>query len=482
MASTPEKMPDAFLSYTRSDDKYSGGKITMFREHLEEAVQAVTGKPFEIFQDVEGIGLGEHWPERLDEILDQTRFFLPMVTPSYFESTPCRDELQRFLEAEQRAGRKDLILPIYCIEAELLEEETLRSEDQLAVIIHERQRHDWRGLLFEPFESKEAKISLQELACKIKDAKKRFVTADSSRQPDTSNEVGNRTQVQVAEPEPEHIASKLHLSPGTIFRDVDEPWCPEMVVIPPGVFDMGSPVDEVERRDSEGPQHQVKIEQPFTIGRFPVTRGEFEAFAKETGHESKGANVWRDSEWTFDKSADWRSPGFAQDDDHPVVCVGQNDTLAYLAWLSGKTGKRYVLPSEAMWEYACRAGSTTPFWVGSTISVDKANYNGIFPYGTVGVGEFRKSTTEIGSFSANPFGLHDMHGNVWEWCADHWHQTYEGAPTDNLPWLENENARHVIRGGSWTSGARRVRAAVRSARDPSFRGSHLGFRCARVED
>lgn len=467
--------PDAFLSYTRGDDEYSGGQITMFRKHLERAVRAVTGQPFVIFQDAEGIGLGEHWPEMLATMLDRTRFFIPMVTPSFFESEPCRDELQRFLEAERRAGRNDLILPIYCIEAYILEEETLRSEDPLAALLHDRQRHDWRDLLFEPFDTKAVQVSLQNLARKVSVAKRRTIQAA----------VHSRAQRPVVErasvPEPSPPDSFFR-SPGTIFRDVEAPWCPEMVVIPSGSFVMGSPAAEPGRQVNEDPEHLVTIEKPFALGRYPVTRGEFAAFAKETGHEGRGAYLLKDDIWKLEEKADWLSPGFKQTDRHPVVCVSHEDALTYLAWLSDKTSERYDLPSEAAWEYACRAGTIMPFWTGGTIGSDQANYDGNMPYGGGRKGVWRKKTTGVDHFPANPFGLHDMHGNVWEWCADRWHGNYEGAPVDGAGWFAGNSARRVLRGGSWINAAQLLRSARRYPIVLGFRYYNVGFRCARVLD
>ena len=464
MAPTPEKKPDAFLSYTRFDNEFSGGAISIFRDQLAAHVRALTGKPFYIFQDADGIGLGEHWPKKLDDMLNEARFFMPILTPSFFESKPCRKELQSFLDAEAKAGRVDLILPIYWTECELLDVETLRSEDPLAVILHERQHHDWRHLAFEPSNTNDYRASMQTLARKIRDASKRRQVRVNLVEPSRA------TKTLVSDP--------LLLPPGTAFRDLDEPWCPEMVVIPPGVFTMGSSGDEAEREDSEGPQHRVQFDKPFALGRYPVTRGEFAAFVKETGHAVRGAYVWSGSECEFDQHADWQAPGFAQTDLNPVVCVSNEDAIFYLDWLSQKTGRRYVLPSEAMWEYACRAGTTTPFWTGRTITTDQANYHGDHPYGDGSKGLFRKATTEVNSFAANPFGLHDMHGNVFEWCADRWHESYRGAPTDGTAWLDGNEKRRVVRGGNFVFMARGIRSASRSWIEERTRDFSHGFRCA----
>ena len=394
--------PDAFLSYTRFDNDFSGGAISKFRDQLAAHVRALTGKPFHIFQDVDGIGLGEHWPKKLDDMLNQTRFFMPVMTPSFFESKPCRSELESFLAAEAKAGRTDLILPIYWTECELLDEGTLRSEDPLAVILHERQHHDWRPLVFEAFTNTEVQKSLRVLARNIRTAKRRVIRVVAENRQVAAGG-GSRARIQLVEAEATPVTSNLLLPPGTIFRDVDAPWCPEMVVVPPGTYVMGSPEDEVERQGDEGPQRRVMIEKPFALGRYPVTRGEFAAFVEATGHEGNGAYLLRDDIWKLDEKVDWRSPGFKQTDRHPVVCVSHQEALAYLAWLSDKTGERYALPSEAAWEYACRAETTTPFWTGGTISSDQANYDGNMSYGGGKRGVWRKKTTRSRQFCRQPF-------------------------------------------------------------------------------
>lgn len=195
MASKP---PDAFLSYTRFDDENDGGAISEFRRRLASAVRAVTGEPFEIFQDVDGIGLGERWRGKLDEILDEARFFIPIVTPSYFRSKACREELEKFLRAEAERGRDDLILPMYYIESHILEEEELRATDALARIIHERQRQDWRDLRFEPFGAKEVRRALERLAREI---------AHSRSRPMPSRSAARAEQISTGTAEPPPTAS-----------------------------------------------------------------------------------------------------------------------------------------------------------------------------------------------------------------------------------------------------------------------------------
>lgn len=258
---------------------------------------------------------------------------------------------------------------------------------------------------------------------------------------------------------------------------------PEMVVVPAGEFIMGSPENEPERVDAEGPMHQVKLANPFSVGRHAVTRGQFAAFVNNTNYKMEGgAYTWRGSKWKHDANASWCNPGFHQDDNHPVVCVNWNDARAYVAWLSEATERTYRLPSEAEWEYVARAGTTTPFWWGSSITPVKANYDCNYVYKCGGSkGKWRKSTLPVGNFRANPWGLYNVHGNVWEWCEDIWHDNYNGAPANGLAWLHGgDGSRHIRRGGSWNYSPEFLRSANRFRYASSNRNNHMGFRLART--
>lgn len=252
---------------------------------------------------------------------------------------------------------------------------------------------------------------------------------------------------------------------------------PAMVLIEAGRFEMGSP--EHERRIAmaagsqknwiarETPQHWVGIERPFAMGRYPVTVGEWRAFAQASGWQQHG-------------EVNWESPGFPQTDMHPVVGVTWFDALQYVAWLSEATGKRYRLPSEAEWEYACRAGSKTAFNVGDTISTEQANFDGSFTYNGGPRGEFRHGTTPVDSFAPNTWGLHDMHGNVWEWVQDVVHDNYEGAPHDGSAWeLGGDQVRRILRGGSWLYNPRYLRSALRNGFSAVLSNDIVGFRVVR---
>lgn len=252
---------------------------------------------------------------------------------------------------------------------------------------------------------------------------------------------------------------------------------PELVLLPTGRFQMGSPEHErkiaMEAGSQKGwlarelPQHWVGIDKPIAMGRYPVTVGEWRAFVRATG--------WRQS-----GEVDWEAPGFPQTDTHPVVGVNWYDAQHYLRWLSEATGRSYRLPSEAEWEYACRAGTRTAFSFGDGISTDQANYDGNFTWNGGARGEYRRGTTPAGMFPANPWGLFDMHGNVWEWVQDVVHDNYEGAPPDGSAWEEGgDQARRILRGGSWLYNPRYLRSALRNGFSAALSNDIVGFRVVR---
>ncbi|MGI9487651.1 MAG: formylglycine-generating enzyme family protein [Geminicoccaceae bacterium] len=238
--------------------------------------------------------------------------------------------------------------------------------------------------------------------------------------------------------------------PGTVFRDVDAPWCPEMVVIPPGSFAIGSREDEEGRLENERPRHRVAIKESFALGRYPVTFEEFDFFCSETGREKVD-----DRGWGRDR--------------RPVINVSWIDAGQYCEWLTEKTGSRYILPSEAWWEYACRAGTTTRFTFGDELTKDQANFGGHV-----------NKTTKVDAYPANAFGLFDMHGNVWEWCEDRYYASYDVALDDGSACVSGDNVRRVVRGGSWSEAVQGLRCACRDVGGVTYRYGSVGFRCARV--
>jgi formylglycine-generating enzyme required for sulfatase activity len=292
-------------------------------------------------------------------------------------------------------------------------------------------------------------------------------------------------------------------SPTQPLREAQWEYGLAMVPIPGGSFLMGSPEEEEGRDSDEGPQHEVTLEA-FWLGETPITQAQWRKVAG-----------WPKVERDLNPD-----PSHFKGDDRPVEQVNWHEAIEFCRRLSARTGKNYTLPSEAQWEYACRAGTTTPFHFGDTISTELANYCAAYKY--------RKQTTDVASFPANPWGLHDMHGNVWEWCLDGWHHGYEGAPTDGSAegapqdgsaWAAGEerlgkssaadpglvdptsaarpaaagatrasaattsvsasaaaDQRKVQRGGSRLSGPHECRSACRGGGHPGFRGNNVGFR------
>ena len=252
----------------------------------------------------------------------------------------------------------------------------------------------------------------------------------------------------------------------------------EMVAIPGGTFTMSSPESEEESRDSERPQHQVTIPS-FFMGKYPVTQGQWKAIATRTD-----IKVERDLD---PEPSHFKEPYESIDRwQRPVEQVNWNQAVEFCKRLSKLTGRKYRLPSEAEWEYACRAGTSTPFYFGETITPELANYDGNYTYGKGPKGENRGQTTPVGKFPPNAFGLYDMHGNVYEWCADDWYDNYVGAPRDGSAWINSDTNSYiksikVCRGGSWYFYPRRCRSAYRFLYYSVEAGvSNIGFRLVSV--
>ncbi len=305
-----------------------------------------------------------------------------------------------------------------------------------------------------------------EAARKAEKERQRAATEAKRQAAEARQRAQAEAERQVKE-EPQIAVSVDVMQPGEIFRDCAD--CPEMVVIPAGEFVMGSPEDEEGRFADEGPQHGVRIAAQFAVGRFEVTRDQFDAFVRANGR-SVASTCWTREDRKLEKRSgrSYRSPGFSQSGDHPVVCMSWENAQAYVAWLSEKTGQRYRLLSEAEWEYVARAGTDTRYSFGDNITKEDANF------------DFSKGkTTEVGSYPSNPWKLHDMHGNVWEWVEDCWNDGYGSAPSDGSVWPSAGCDRHVLRGGSWGSGPGYLRSANRNRHTSGYRNFYLGFRVAR---
>ncbi|WP_455221355.1 formylglycine-generating enzyme family protein [Kaarinaea lacus] len=248
---------------------------------------------------------------------------------------------------------------------------------------------------------------------------------------------------------------------------------PKMVAIPAGNFMMGPSPDGPVHIDSEKPRHKVIIVKPFAISQNEITFAEYDQFVKDTGYRRPSDKGWGTAYWGRGNM--------------PVFDVTWHDAQRYAEWLSDQTGRTYRLPSEAEWEYAARAGTTTAFSTGNCINTDQANFHGRYEFGDCPLSPtYRGKTTPVGSFKPNAWGLYDVHGNMFEWTRDCWHTSYKGAPDDGSPWLnEGDNVnckRRVLRGGSWSGRPVDIRSANRSHNDANFKSIFIGFRVVRELD
>ena len=240
---------------------------------------------------------------------------------------------------------------------------------------------------------------------------------------------------------------------GPLTLDLGNGVTMDFVYVPPGRITMGSPDSEAQRSNDET-QHEVTITKGFHLGKYEVTQAQYEAVV--------GAN-----------------PSIRKEANRPVENVSWNDATEFCNRMTQKTGRQIRLPTEAEWEYACRAGTTMPFHFGATISTDQVNYNGNYPYAGGRKGAYRQKTTDVGSFPANAWGLHDMHGNVWEWCSD-WYGAYPTGPVSDSTGPANGTFR-VVRGGSWYDLGHGCRSASRRRYAPPSRDSSFGFRALLAE-
>ena len=280
----------------------------------------------------------------------------------------------------------------------------------------------------------------------------------------------NAHQIQRVAPPPTWVLKLAPESPGTEDEAPAPPITLTLVKIPGGSFWMGSPVAEAGSFDDERPQHLVTVPE-FWLGQMAVTQAQYQAVMGRNPATFRGAN-------------------------RPVEIVSWVDAVEFCQRLSQQVGQEFRLPSEAEWEYACRSHCSTdantpetlpPFHCGATITTDLANYRGTDydyggqlvsgSYGAGSKGIYREQTTKVGSFPPNAFGLYDLHGNVWEWCLDHWHDNYEAAPTDGSAWLtETETANRMVRGGAWNNAPQACRSAYRLNNAPGNRAYSIGFR------
>lgn len=278
-------------------------------------------------------------------------------------------------------------------------------------------------------------------------------------------------------------------------------------MLPAGSFRMGATQAETSldpywslHQVDEWPIRNITIPYPFAVSRFAITVAEFRAFAKSTKFKTAdGAHTFENNEWLFRKGRSWESPGFEQTLDHPVVCISWLEAKMYADWLREATNQPYRLLSEAEWEYACRAGTDTPFWWGSDISPALANYDARYVYGNSLPGQGRAQTVRVHEFQPNAWGLYQMHGNVAEWCEDNWANPFfddlrvfrrqqsedehccSTEPTAR-PFKGHIHYRYVLRGGSWRNSPGRLRSSCRGRANGGRHNSSMGFRVARDLD
>ncbi len=481
--------PIGFWSYTSSDDEASNGRLSALRLLLAKELQLKVGRNdrVKIFQDVAAIPHGTDWLKQIMNALAESSFFIPIVTPAFLQSEMCCREVLHFREREIALGRDDLILPLHYVTTDRVDPARPGACHDPAVLelLRSRQWIDFRPLRTRQVDSESVLNLLDAFSESIADALHRIVVPSAS----------------IPLPRPAIQATPRGPQPGDF--DKEGPDYPEMVLIPAGTYLRGVPEAESEREgtndDNARPVRRVTIANPFWLGRYPVTRGEFAAFINNTGYKMP------DKAWTFEPDAKgdwtyaeragrgWRNPGYPQTDRDPVVCVSHADAMAYLDWLNDRTKGGYRLPSEAEWEYAARAGTETArFWGDSMEQAHRhantADQSLKRHMGKAAAGRsFIKGddgfvfTSPVGSFSPNDFKTHDMLGNVSEWCADRWHNSYAGAPDDGAAWTTaGHDVRRVLRGGSWNDNPRSIRAGIRVDGSSAFRRRFVGFRPART--
>ena len=431
-------MSGIFISYRRED---SAGWARPLAKDLATEFPAL-----HVFHDIAAIGIGEDFVEVMGRALEACAVVIVLIGPRWLDA---RDDegLRRLddpddwvrlevVESLQRAGLR--VIPVLVGGAAMPKSPAL--PEPLKPLAR-RNAHEITDRRWE--------YDVGQLTAAL--AKIPSIAAALAR---SQAQADQPVHASVAPPPAPRTARVDALPAGSVFRDGDG--LPEMVVIPPGRFMMGRPPGESGGLEHELPQHAVTIARAFAVGKYAVTFDEWDAFVADGGS---------------DHHADDRTWGRGR---RPVIDVSWENAQAYTAWLSNKTRHGYRLLSEAEWEYAARAGTTTRYPWGDAPGKNQAHF--------VGSGSqwSNKQTAPVGSFPANRFGLHDMIGNVWEWTQDCRNENYKGAPTDCSAWESGNCGVRVVRGGSWYFTADNARVAIRNWLEPAVRLNYLGFRLART--
>jgi formylglycine-generating enzyme required for sulfatase activity len=390
-----------------------------------------------------------------------------------------RREAEERLRAEQLAAQRRIDEEKKRDEAVRLEaarQEVLRQEAERQRLADQKRQEALR-------EQEEEKKRIA--ALRLREEQERQEALRQQRQP------APLQSQQAARPQPPATDLLSEPKPGEIFRDCSH--CPELVVVPAGAFIMGSSKDDIDNglgATNEGPQHRVLIKHAVAVGRFEVTRDQFETFVSASGYKSGDRCYTLESNTPRERvDRSFRNPGYAQGGNHPAVCVNWRDAKAYVEWLSQSTGKTYRLLSEAEWEYVARAGSRLPYGFGNDAAdvckfgngADQSAKLAMLPtdYAYMNCTDSYPYTAPVGSFKANAFGLFDLLGNAWEWTEDCFYDDYLTAPSDGSARAAAACQTRTVRGGSWFSTGKSLRPAVRARASDSARYDDVGFRVAR---
>ena len=459
----PPERDQLFISYSHADREWVDRLRTMIRP-------LVRSEALRLWDDSQ-IPPGAKWKAEIEKALASAKVALLLVSDDFLASEfVTNKELPPLLRAAEEEG---LCILWVCLTHCFYE----------VTPIHEYQAVLPPGEPLEALSRVQQKAALKTIAGAIRDALRSEVAPANAQQRPVPSPPPPPARSSTSGPVATDSWRLQRFSTTTfLLRQEGGRWCTErrpvqvegyqeqlgqgvaltLVKIPAGNFLMGSPPNEPERSDDEGPPHKVTLDA-FFLGQTPITQAQWKEVAD-----------WQKVE--LDLKPD---PSHFKGANRPVERVNWFDAIEFCRRLSQRTGQRYGLPSEAQWEYACRAGSTTPFHCGETVTPELANYNGNSTYGGGTKGSYRKETTDVGSFPANAWGLHDMHGNVWEWCGDHWHGTYDFAPGDDQSWLIPAAAaeeRRLLRGGSWGDYPGNCRSACRGGNDPDVANNGVGFR------